>query len=640
MRWVLCISLLLISLQVVGQEGGSTPGLSIRFSRQNNFTWLSNHDFNYKLKRDRYRMDLRIHHDNIYNSSVTQNRFFQFYFNSSFWQYFRIAEKLEATTWLETDQFMNSNNEKYNVYGGVSWSPNASVRITPLIGYTVDRRDTAYDHGPTGAVLVQVDHRTKDDLRVFLKALARYKWIQPRRQRNIRLEHFWRKVFAGQSKLSAELNASSHELDNYQGLSVQRIISDTVAPGINLDYQIMKGLVWSSENQLMLFQRFFKYQTLRPGNAEFNDISYRGFNVRSFQQLSLVTEKLNVLGYYEYRFQNRFYEVENSRDDPEAIFQNQIEREKGKDFVRNIHRLEFNSNLRVSERHVVNARYTAQYMQYDTPGLNNFDDRDELSYVAVVGIRTKWNRRFSTNFRMLGNYRHLAFLFAEKSQDNYIQRSLRFDHGYIWDIHQKVRLEGSNAVYVTYNVKDFEDFNLTDRSTRNLETNVKLTVRPIRDLTSRIMLNRKIMHQSYLNWVAFSETTLDTTYFMVFEQSNRYEFRLEKKRLVLNLEVGVKHYRQAKRLQSTMYDEQGNVVPIFLKQINMQTGPIIQFGFRNAKRWTLQMQSWFQFQIGRNRFEEGGVVSTLSPPQLETELRKVNTKLRPFVQLNLTMPLK
>ncbi len=618
------------------QEQDTPLGLSSRFSRQNNVTWLSNHDLSYKFSRNKYRFDFRVHHDNIYNSSVAEDRFFQFYFNSSFWQHYRLGSKLELSSWVETDQFLNLRNEKYCFYGGISWVPIATVRITPLIGYAFDRRDQFLDMGFTPAILLDIDHSWKNDLRVFTRSMFRYKRIDPRQQRNATLDHYWSKKFSGKNRITAGLKASSHELDNYLNNSVQRIVSDTIQPELKIGYEFMKGLIWTSENSGTLFQRFFRYRSLVPAQAEFNDITYSGLDFRSFQQLSFSSEKLKILGFYEYRYQNRFYEVENSRNDPEAVFQNQMDREKGKDFLRNIHKLEFNSVLNLARRHQLSGKYTAQYLQYDTPGLNNFDDRDELSYVSVAGLRTRWTSAFMTNMRLMGNYRHLAFLFKEKSQDNYIQRSLRFDFEYAWDIHPKVRLEGTNAVYVTYNVKDFDDFNLTDRSSRNIETNFRLVTHPAPKVTSRFAFNRKTNHQSYFNWNAFTETTLDTTSFTVIEQINQVEFRVGRCESVLSLEAGLKHYRQGKRFQSAMYDESGNLVPIFLRQINMQTGPITNAGYRNSKNLSFQLQTWWQLQIGKNRFDEGGSLVTITSPKSEKDLQLIETKLRPFVQFGLS----
>ncbi len=610
----------------------------LSFDRQNDFTFFTQLDTRFAVTKGRYSLDFRLNHTNIYNSSRDEGRFVQMYFHTDIWQYFQLKKRLDIASWIETDQYVNNQNEKISVYGGVRYKPWPFLQLTPLLGYTWDTR-TAFlgrsvptvqlDQGLSPALFVTAEHEWKDQLTMRTQLIARYKQISPRRQYNIVLDHDWTKRFVEGVTLAAGVHASTHELDDYQGNSVKRIQSDSLMPHVDLRYEFAPGLEWQSSNNMLVHRRRFIFQNLVFPMPEENNLTFQGLEIGTLQRISWVTKTFRSSGSYEFQYSSRGYQLENNLGMNESDFEAQVDREKQKDFTKNFQKVEFELALPL-RRHSIELKTTNQYLQYDTPSETNFDDRDELSWVAAGKWRTAWNKTFNTSLQMQGNYRHYAFLLKEKSQDNYIQRSLRVDFDFGWDVHKALRLEGQQSIYVTYNVKDFIDYNKTDRSTRNLETNLKGIWRPSRRLQVEANFRRKETHQSYLNWEKFTETTLDTNRILTID--NKYRILLDGKNRKTSwyIEGGYKHFDQTKRFRSNMVGFDNLLKAISLRQVSLQTGPLITLGYRNRNQSTIDIGCWLQAQIQKSKYEVLQSNQIFGAAQQESDLQKVTVEFRPY----------
>lgn len=646
---LLTLCLLLFALPAMGQD--SVPSLNLTFNRQNDFTYFNLMNLDYPYKKNRYSFDLHFYQNTIYNSSLAKGNFAQLQVQTYLWQFFKVNEKLDLTSWLETDQFINTKTLRFNLYGGVRWKPHKSLVVVPLAGYTLDMRSGHLDPGLTPAL--KADHFQELPMGLFTQTslFARYKSIQPRQQRNVSLTHLWGKSFDQSARLTAGVGAGSHEMDDYTGLNVKRILTDSLAPFLKWEYNLAKGLTWSSSNDFQTVRRRFDYvrldstynridiSRLPPDTsiAEYNNLAFQEIILNTQQELTWVAKKWDMRGNYEFQYYTRTYSLANSRMDIPVVYESELEQEKQKDFGKQLTRISWDGNFRPGRRHRFSTKMVNTYLRWDTPSESNNDDRDELSVFGSADWNARWTRQFYTQLGVSGNLRHYAFLFAERSTENYIQRFLRTDFNFGVDILPNLNLQGENAVYVTYNVKDFEDRNKTDRSTRNLETNAKLVWKPSKALELKLSVNRKEIHQSYLNWAAFTETTLDTNTIFTMEQTNRYYFNLRKKSLVLFVDLGYKHFNQTKRFPASMVSLTGTLEPIILRQINLQTGPVAGLGLRSRNQSTLNFSVWFQNHIRKYSVFPGEQLTVLSTAYQEKDLGQVTSELKPFVVLTLNL---
>ena len=615
------------------------PGLELTISRQNNFTYSTRVDFFQRLQKGKYRMELNIFHENLLNSTRKRDPFVQLFLRTNFWQYYRIHPKWEIASWLESDQFLNTGNQRLSLYGGVSYSPIPEVEITPVVGYSWDYRSRVLDQGFTPAIQIRSEYDWGDGLTMRTNALVRAKYINPRHQRNIMISSQWAKTFGPLAGVSFELEGGSNEMDDYQSGSIEKIKADTLSGRFGLQYQLFEGMFWESDNHFIYTRRKFDYELFTASNPEFNDLAFAQTLWRTRQKVSY--SRKNLEGYFTYEYQSlgRRYELDNSMDLPGTEFNRLREREQQKDYFRNLTRLEMRLNYRLNPRQKFSLIGTNRYLQYDTPSETNFDDHDELNYTLSSEWGASWSRKFSTRYKLIGSVRRYAFLFRERSQDNYTQRSLRMEFDYRWQASNKLSLRGSQFIYVTYNVKDFEDRNLTDRSTRNLESRFSMRYRSGRKFTSELSAYRKEIHISYLNWERFSETTLDTTTTYIIEQTNQLEIKSPSPNARLYFDFGYKHFSQFRFQNTSMTSLENILTPINLHIRNHQTGPVTGLRFLHRKPANAEFTIWWQFQYQDYKYNEIDQLITLATNYQEAVLREALINFRPFfrIQLNIIL---
>ncbi len=638
------LALIFLPAGLLAQE--VRPQLLFNFSRQNDFTFATSLQTRYLYEKGNYSLDINLGHTNIYNLSQGSDGFVQLYMRSSIWQHYRLSDELALASWIETDQYFDSRNEKVNLYGGLRWSPHPSVRVTPLIGYAWDVRTAILgrsqpfiqvDQGLTPALLLESQYIWEDqNLAVQSGLLARYKFIDPRRQYNFVAFQYWSKKFQEGVEIQVGARAGAHELDDYQANSVKRIMSDSIMPRFNLSYTFAPGLEWRSENEFLLNRRAFRFQNIVQEDPEENDLIFDGLNFATRQRLSYAKGDWRTYAAYEFIYSSRKYRLENDLGLNQPDFEAREEQERQKDFLKNWHKWDFMARRDISPLHSIGSRLVNQYLQYDSPSEANFDDRDELSWLGSLDWQARWRKSLFTELGLSGNFRHYAFLLSEKSQDNYKQRSLRLDFKFGWDVTPFLRLEGDNGVYVTYNVKDFTDFNKTDRSTRNLETNLRGFWRPGQKFRSQVEFRRKETHQSYLDWARFTETTLDTVILLNIDQQNQYEFDLGGKSAKLFVMGGYRHFNQSKKFKAPMVGEDNLLKTISLRQVTLQTGPQISIGYRDRRRSTIDFLLWMQYQVRKSRFAELEGVQVIGASYFESDLRQRTTELRPYPTLRVS----
>lgn len=642
--WLGFLAFLLLPDLSLAQE--VTPALLFNFARQNDFTFSTSLQSRYVLKKGKYELDANLGHTNIYNLSQSSEGFVQLYLRSSIWQHFALRKNLALASWIETDQYFDSRNEKVNLYGGLRWAPHPSVRVTPLIGYAWDVRTAILgrtqpfvqvDEGLTPALILESQHAWPEQgLAVQSGLFARYKFIDPRRQYNLVAFQYWSKKFEEGIEIQIGARGGAHELDDYQGNSVKRIMSDSIFPTFNLSYIFAPGLEWRSENEFLLNRRAFRFQNIVGEEPEENDLIFDGLQIATRQRLSYAKDKWRSYAAYEYVYTARTYRLENDLGLNGPDFEARQAQERQKDFLKNWHKWDFLLRRDLNELHSLSARLTNQYLQYDSPSEENFDDRDELSWIGSLNWQARWRKNLYTEGVLSGNFRHYAFLLSQKSQDNYKQRSLRMDFKFGWDVTPFLRLEGDNGIYVTYNVKDFTDFNKTDRSTRNLETNLRSFWQPNRKFRSQLEFRRKETHQSYLDWARFTETTLDTVILLNVDWRNRYQLGASNKKSSLFIEGGYRHFNQSKKFKAPMIGEDNLLKTISLRQVTLQTGPQISFGYRDRRRSTIDFLLWMQFQVRKNRFSELNDIQAIGAAYFESDLREVATEIRPYPTLRVS----
>lgn len=605
--------------------------LYISYSRQNNVTYTGNYALNFQKKWDKYRIETFSRHDHLLNKE-RESPFVQANFHTNIWQYYQIKPKWAVVSWLEGDQFIINKTQRYSMYAGFEYRIDKKFIIKPLLGYSFDQLTGIWNQGFSPALQVYHTHSWADGLTVENKLYSRLKFINPRHQRNINLSSMWSKDFEGNGNINIGLVIGSNETDNFKAKSIEKIQSDSLSPVLSIHYEPIKNLIIETNNQYLYAMRRFNY---KADSTEFNNLRFEQSEVLLQQRAIYQIKRLKIDLTYIYQFGQRKYNVQNNIGLSIIEYEKLKQREQQKDFSRNMQLFELNINYQLNPKHSISIMGNNRYLQYDTPSETNYDDHDELNYGLSTEIESNWSSNFYTRYKTEFNYRQYAFLFKQKSQDNYTQYVLRTEFAYRWQFHPQWRLSGEQYIYVTYNVKDFMDINFTDRSTRNLETRFNIQYIPKEKRQHLLSFYHKETHLSYLNWQTFTEATLDTTYTLILEQKNSFCLRQDIKKGKIWIDIGYKHFYLYRYQNTAMYNLQNIVKPINLHILNYQTGLITGIRWFNDKRTSYDCTFWWQYQQQYYKYFLISQFSTFQSNYKEIDLQKTNRYFRPFIDFKL-----
>lgn len=628
MKFILTIAFFLQLAVVIFAQNVSLP-LQITLQRQNDFTFSNKYDLNVEKKYKKYTINALSHHDNIYNS-VLNKPFVQIYFQHQIWQYYEIKPKLRLVSWIDAQQFLHNQNFRISVYKGIAYKPKDFLTITPLIGYSWDRLNNILNQGLSPALMLASDYVFKDGTHTFIQAFGREKFLNPRHQRNISIKSGLEKDFEGKASFAMTLNAGSHEIDNFKGNSIEKIISDSLGTAVQVQYQPLPYLQFLSENQFLWSKRSFDYKIYKVSQAEFNDLQFVQNEFRTNEKVSFYKDRWTVDLSYGFEYSDRNYSIENNTLLSNLLYKKLREQEELKNFKQQAHNIEINISKEWRKNRLFMKGYN-RYVLYDTPSENNYDDHDELIHSVQGEWQIKWRKNFSTQYKLEGNRRQYAFLFKEKSRDNYTQYMLRAEFEGKWQPSEKWDFKATQWIYVTYNVKDFQDLTFSNRSTRNLETRINGSFTPNKRWQLQSSFYRKEIYVSYLDWANFAESTLDTTRTFILEEKNEYNLFPKSKTNDIYLNIGYKHFSLFKFQNALMYDNNNILVPINLHKRNFQTGIITGLKWNRKKQFSfLDFSVWWQYQRQDNLYTPIGIFPSTLVSYQESELQRVSVAIRPY----------
>lgn len=611
----------------------SEPQLRVNLVRQNNFTLQNQYQFRLKKQFKKYSLDVQTEHDHIYNT-LLEKPFVQLYFNHQLWQYYQLSPKWKLVSYLDGQQFLHNQNYRFTLYKGVSYQPNEHFSLTPMLGYSWDLLNQRLNHGIAPALIWRSQHRLADGTELESQFTSRIRFISPRLQQNIKARLGLAKTFENQANLSLQLLAGIHENDNFKSKSVERIITDSLGAALALQYPILPQLMLESQNEWLTSYRRFRYKTTKDSLPEFNNTAFLQHELRSRQQLQWKHKSWSAQAAYGYEWLLRDYSIENNTGLNNLAYKRLEAIEEMKSFVRQSHQIDFQVDKKMG-KHQANLRANNKYILYDTPSAENYDDHDELLHQIITEVKSFWTPAFTTRYMLEGNRRQYAFLFKEKSRDNYTQYLLRLEFDSRWRPSPRWDVKTEQWIYVTYNVRDFEDITFSNRSTRNLESRFSISHQPNDKWSQLLSFYRRETQLSYLNWEAFSETTLDTTLTYIVELKNEKLMFENSKQQKIWLSFGYKHFQLSKYQNSFMYDLNNILVPINLHKRNIQTGPVFGIKSQQNQGFSVDSYLWGQLQRNDNAYRK----TTANPPSLqnfqESDLQRVDQALRPYWEVRI-----
>ncbi len=118
--------------------------------------------------------------------------------------------------------------------------------------------------------------------------------------------------------------------------------------------------------------------------------------------------------------------------------------------------LSFKNNWTLSVSDTLSWIMNLQRYRYDTPDLQNYDDRDELRFHLDLQASHRFSPKLSARMTVSTHLLHLVYIYGEKSADNNWTRIFRLNPSVAWQPTKRVRLAQSVELLSNYVDYDFE----------------------------------------------------------------------------------------------------------------------------------------------------------------------------------------
>jgi hypothetical protein len=161
----------------------------------------------------------------------------------------------------------------------------------------------------------------------------------------------------------------------------------------------------------------------------------------------------------------------------------------------------------LSPRDTLSAEASSWLLRYDTPSVQNFDDRDELTALVTLRYGRRVSDLLSAGVTLSGQSVHLVFLRAQRSALNNVNRVVRLAP-YVRIEGQTVQMQPVCEVLANFTVYDFEEQGGSVRSFSfrqiSLRDSVVIRLGGSISLESHILL--RYFERATLYWTRFAES--------------------------------------------------------------------------------------------------------------------------------------
>lgn len=415
----------------------------------------------------------------------------------------------------------------------------------------------------------------------------------PRLNRRLISEAGARREFKGGGLLAVEGQYIRNQVEDYLSSDIQSIRSDTILGRFKIRIPLFSNLVYQSGNEFLTPNRAFFYLR-REGRQEIRNVRYFQDEYQTQNSLIFRTSALQMKAEFESRLRNRSYDILNRLDPSNPLYfqqlnlyNQQLNTERIKDIRELYNTYSLEGKMKLSRNHSLRASWTGQLLRVDTRSELNNQDRDELLYAGE--INHDWNMGFGFRLsnKFSGSYRHLVFIKASQSSENYIDRILRWEPSIRW-ANSRLSWTGSMGIWATYQVRDFESQQDKNRSNRVLIFQHQLDYR----ISSKSGLVSEILRRenrlSQFSWKRFSESPIDTV--ILNDIALRYRFSLKK----FALQAGYRAFWQLRKSKASLPEPGQGANLIFLRSWFVQQGPQLKFSGESG-RFRLQGEVWMQW---------------------------------------------
>ncbi|HSI90659.1 MAG TPA: hypothetical protein VK927_06045, partial [Adhaeribacter sp.] len=455
-KLLLLFCLLGLAVPVLAGTPDSTAILESKATRIgiNTFSWRTNMRGSDSLNSQN-RIYYHLSQDFLYNTNQENSRFArEDYFANAIhaWRF--------RPNWFLEEHFFYQNNRAsfaavssftehlhFRPRNTLAWQSKYSV----FAGLKHDSRASEADTGPEfGGTMnlgwVSADGEEMAGTNVFFSQAN----LSPRTFQRMITDARYEKKFSTFASLALRAEYRRNRAEDYVSNNVQRIQSDTLAAFLTGNYTVSDKLWFRTQNQVLLPDRAFSYRPLTENSPALNNSEYNQFELQTLQEMFFQTQKFRANLQAGYRERNRKYA--NARDNLKDVLQSTTS-------------WAANFTYLFSETNSLTSQTQGELLRVDTPSEQNNEDRDEVYYGSRLLLTSRWTPRFRTTFGLLGTYREFVYIKAAQSAENFTERTLNYEPGFIWTP-GKFSWEAQMQLQAIYQVRKFASEQLKNRSNR------------------------------------------------------------------------------------------------------------------------------------------------------------------------------
>ncbi len=426
----------------------------------------------------------------------------------------------------ETSWFGLSEVYSQELYGGLRIRPTPAFLIEPLVGMAVDSRPgvsaSRTDAGPAYGGRWRMEERSFGGYRVQLDGTGTWQSINPRRAHRVAMGGRITRQVASTSIRTA-VRMSSIRRDTYRAASylnrsgsamrapesVEATTSDTVEVRLHIDAPVARGIRLRGTAEGIVNGR-----RIRTHHATGQSLFFEtDFNRRAvFADLGLIYERRYLTARLAMEAgaaaESRSLANRDSLPVGEAAQKTALLAQA--DYDEGVFGISTAVRAHLSKL-TTSLFVTSRIVRHDTPVVNQ-DDRDELYHNGELIFELSINQYLQASLTVLGSYYHAVYLQAERSADNYVQRTLRMRPSVAWTPSASTTVRAVTEVRATYTVDDFvlAGRRPSDQSAREIRFETQVEQRMAKDLHVLAEGSFADLHLGRLQWESFSEIPFDT----------------------------------------------------------------------------------------------------------------------------------
>ncbi|NND71997.1 MAG: hypothetical protein HKN43_10500 [Rhodothermales bacterium] len=542
-----------------------------------------------------------------------------------------VSDRVTLRVVGDSDWFSLSRVFIHSTLGGFSYKVNNNFAVTPLLGFALDQRpgvsevNTAAplraDVGPAIGLMSRYRGSADNNAYSFdVSGMGNVQRISPRRGHQYRLTGLAAREQDG-ANFSARFIASTVRRDTYQAVSflnrdldtgnsfsesIEQTASDTLGIIVDATMPIGRTYRLSASGDLTANGRTIK-NTGAPDETLFFDTQYdrRSFDFQGAIVRETQASRIEIASTAGVEEESRSLTNRDELPEIQATQKSNLLRQA--DYDRGYFSLATSFRGQMGRRYTVTMSGTARILNHNTPETNP-DDRDEVSFTSRAGLQVRVSDALRTDLTFYGTRYETVYLKSERSAENNVQRSIRFNPSIVWNPSVATTVRLSSEVRATYSVDQFTLPGRRPRDQSAREMRYELDGRrTIADqFAVLVSTSYSTLHLGRFLEDSFAEIPFDTL------QIKRAWVRLQAGRTFL-ADVGVRtlirsDYNQSLSVAYQPVDEsgiplvdvEGNPVKATIirpgRNIIEQLGPTASLVWPMNNRSSLRLDGWLIFQ--------------------------------------------